>query len=176
MSHLALSPKPSRKKVQLATLYRCQSLANYMTLPMIKTMMCQSLVAHLTLPMIKTMMVPTGIATVLHTKSHPTTYKLTIPCYRNKWCQATRVPVRLLQIEHLQHLRTPNTTANGWTPTAHHTPVPVPLHWQDQVKAGLDQDVTLSSQPISWGTQQKLPCCASKMRFTYLCPRACLQH
>ena len=29
------------------------------------------------------------------------------------------------------------------TPTAHHTPVPVPLHWQDQVKAGLDQDVRL---------------------------------
>ena len=27
-----------------------------------------------------------------------------------------------------------------------------------------------------WGTRQKLPCCASKMRFTYLCPRACLQH
>ena len=35
--------------------------------------------------------------------------------------------------------------------------------------------VTLSSQPIRWGTQQKLPCYASKMRFTYLCPRACLQ-
>ena len=27
------------------------------------------------------------------------------------------------------------------TPVAHHTPVPVPLHWQDKVKAGLDQDV-----------------------------------
>ncbi len=26
-------------------------------------------------------------------------------------------------------------------PVAHHTPVPVPLHWQDDVKAGLDQDV-----------------------------------
>ena len=26
--------------------------------------------------------------------------------------------------------------------------------------------VTLSSQPIRWGIQQKLPCCASKMRFT----------
>ena len=26
--------------------------------------------------------------------------------------------------------------------------------------------VTFSSQPIRWGTQQKLPCCASKMRFT----------
>ncbi len=27
------------------------------------------------------------------------------------------------------------------TPTAHHTPIPVPLHWQDEVKAGLDRDV-----------------------------------
>lgn len=26
-------------------------------------------------------------------------------------------------------------------PVAHHTPVPVPLHWQEEVKAGLDQDV-----------------------------------
>ena len=34
----------------------------------------------------------------------------------------------------------------------------------------------LSSQLIRWGTQQKLPGCASKMRFIYLCPRACLQH
>ena len=29
------------------------------------------------------------------------------------------------------------------TPVAHHTPVPVPLHWQDKVKSGLDQDVRL---------------------------------
>ena len=35
---------------------------------------------------------------------------------------------------------------------------------------------TLFSQPISWATQQKLLCCASKMRFIYLCQRACLQH
>lgn len=28
------------------------------------------------------------------------------------------------------------------TPVAHHTPVPVPLHWQDDVKAGLDQDTS----------------------------------
>ncbi len=32
-------------------------------------------------------------------------------------------------------------------PTAHHTPIPVPLHWQSQVKAGLDQDVALSLYP-----------------------------
>ena len=29
------------------------------------------------------------------------------------------------------------------SPTAHHTPVPVPIHWQDDVKARLDQDVRL---------------------------------
>ena len=28
-------------------------------------------------------------------------------------------------------------------PVAHHTPVPVPLHWQADVKAGLDHDVSL---------------------------------
>ena len=29
------------------------------------------------------------------------------------------------------------------TPVAHHTPIPVAIHWQDEVKAGLDQDVRL---------------------------------
>lgn len=28
-------------------------------------------------------------------------------------------------------------------PTAHHKPIPVPLHWQEEVKAGLDRDVRL---------------------------------
>ena len=28
-------------------------------------------------------------------------------------------------------------------PVAHHTPVPVPIHWKEEVKAGLDQDVLL---------------------------------
>ena len=28
-------------------------------------------------------------------------------------------------------------------PVAHHNPVPIPLHWQEEVKAGLDQDVAL---------------------------------
>ena len=27
-------------------------------------------------------------------------------------------------------------------PVAHHTPVPVPVHWQEEVKAGLDRDVS----------------------------------
>ena len=28
-------------------------------------------------------------------------------------------------------------------PVAYHAPIPVPVHWQEQVKAGLDQDVQL---------------------------------
>ena len=42
-------------------------------------------------------------------------------------------------------------------PVAHHTPVPVPLHWQSEVKAGLDQDVRLGvlepvpvGEPVTW--------------------------
>ena len=43
------------------------------------------------------------------------------------------------------------------TPTAHHSPIPVPLHWQDAVKAGLDRDVRLGviepvpvGEPVTW--------------------------
>ena len=46
----------------------------------------------------------------------------------------------------------PNATA-----TAHHSPIPVPLHWQDAVKTGLDRDVRLGvlepvpiGQPVTW--------------------------
>ena len=42
-------------------------------------------------------------------------------------------------------------------PTAHHSPIPVPLHWQDAVKAGLDRDVRLGvlepvpiGEPVTW--------------------------
>ncbi|XP_072168844.1 uncharacterized protein [Diadema setosum] len=42
-------------------------------------------------------------------------------------------------------------------PVAHHTPVPVPLHWRDAVKAGLDHDVQLGvlepvpiGEPVTW--------------------------
>eukprot|EP00794_Sanderia_malayensis_P008294 gene8294-9178_t len=42
-------------------------------------------------------------------------------------------------------------------PVAHHTPTPVPLHWQEEVKAGLDQDVALGvlepvpvGAPVTW--------------------------
>ena len=42
-------------------------------------------------------------------------------------------------------------------PVAHHTPIPVPVHWQDDVKAGIDQDVRLGvieqvpiGTPVTW--------------------------
>ena len=42
-------------------------------------------------------------------------------------------------------------------PKAYHTPIPVPLHWQKEVKAGLDQDVNLGviepvpiGEPVTW--------------------------
>lgn len=38
-------------------------------------------------------------------------------------------------------------------PVAHHTPIPVPIHWQDEVKKGLDQDVRLGViEPVPVGT------------------------
>jgi len=40
---------------------------------------------------------------------------------------------------------------------AHHTPIPVPLHWQDEIKAGLDEDACLGviepveiGKPVTW--------------------------
>ena len=43
------------------------------------------------------------------------------------------------------------------TPVAHHSPIPVPFHWQDAVKAGLDRDVRLGAlepvpigEPVTW--------------------------
>ena len=42
-------------------------------------------------------------------------------------------------------------------PVAHHSPIPVPLHWQEQVKAGIDRDVALGvlepvpvGEPVTW--------------------------
>ncbi|GFO13769.1 hypothetical protein PoB_004027400 [Plakobranchus ocellatus] len=40
------------------------------------------------------------------------------------------------------------------TPVAHHTPIPVPIHWQEQVKVGLDHDVRLGViEPVPIGTR-----------------------
>ena len=52
-------------------------------------------------------------------------------------------------------------------PVAHHTPVPVPLHWQADVKAGLDHDVSLGviepvpvGEPVTWC--HRMVICAKK--------------
>ena len=52
-------------------------------------------------------------------------------------------------------------------PIAHHTPVPVPLHWRDSVKEGLDQDVRLGvlevvpiGDPVTWC--HRMVICAKK--------------
>ena len=49
-----------------------------------------------------------------------------------------------------------NIDANA-KPVAVHTPIPVPLHWQEEVKAGLDRDVKLGvlesvpvGEPVTW--------------------------
>ena len=50
-------------------------------------------------------------------------------------------------------------------PVANHTPVSVPLHWQDGVKAGLDQDVRLYvlepvpiGKPVTWCHRMVIQC------------------
>ncbi len=52
-------------------------------------------------------------------------------------------------------------------PVAHHTPIPVPLHWQEEVKAGLNQDVALGvlepvpvGEPVTWC--HRMVICAKK--------------
>ena len=53
------------------------------------------------------------------------------------------------------------------TPSVHHSPIPVPLHWQDAVKADLDRDVRLGvleqvpiGNPVTWCHQMVI--CAKK--------------
>ena len=52
-------------------------------------------------------------------------------------------------------------------PHAYHTPIPVPIHWQEEVKAGLDQDVRLGViEPVPIGTPvtwcHRMVVCAKK--------------
>ena len=51
-------------------------------------------------------------------------------------------------------------------PVAHHTPVPVPVHWQEEVKAGLDRDVRLGViEPVPVGAVtycHRMVICAKK--------------
>ena len=54
-------------------------------------------------------------------------------------CEHQPLPMRLM------------TDPDG-EPIAHHTPVPVPLHWQEDMKAGLDHDVPLGVlEPMAVG-------------------------
>ena len=57
-----------------------------------------------------------------------------------------------------------NADAN---PVTYHIPIPVPLHWQEEVKAGLDRDVALGvlepvpiGEPVTWGNWMVV--CAKK--------------
>ena len=62
--------------------------------------------------------------------------------------------------EHLQYIYLPNTARDALrliidkdaTLVARHNPIPVAVHWQDEVKAGLDDDVRL-------GVLEKVPVC-----------------
>ena len=52
-------------------------------------------------------------------------------------------------------------------PVAHHTPIPVPIHWKEDVKAGLDRDVRLGvieqvpvGEPVTWC--HRMVVCAKK--------------
>jgi hypothetical protein len=52
-------------------------------------------------------------------------------------------------------------------PVAHHTPIPVPIHWREEVKAGLDRDVSLGViEPVPIGTPvtycHRMVICAKK--------------
>ncbi len=52
-------------------------------------------------------------------------------------------------------------------PKAHHTPIPVPIHWREEVKAGLDRDVSLGViEPVPIGTPvtycHRMVICAKK--------------
>ena len=54
------------------------------------------------------------------------------------------------------------------TPSVHHSPIPVPLHWQDAVKADLDRDVRLGvleqvpiGNPVTW-CHQMVICAGGK--------------
>ena len=52
-------------------------------------------------------------------------------------------------------------------PLAHHTPVPVPVHWQEEEKAGIDRDIKLGviepvpiGEPVTWC--HRMVICAKK--------------
>ena len=113
-------------------------------------------------------------------KNHTTNPALlpTIPDHSRQQAKNTGPHFSTLSLQHVQHLRTPDPTSHGGTPmrltidpsatpTAHHSPIPVPLHWQEEVKAGLDRDVRLGvieqvpvGDPVTWCNRMVI--CAKK--------------
>ena len=84
----------------------------------------------------------------------PQTHQLPIPSHRGQWGSARAVPTGPVRSQCFQCLRAPTPTMMSGpplslnidpaaTPKPHHTPIAIPIHWQDEVKAGLDRDVRL---------------------------------
>ena len=96
------------------------------------------------------------------------TNKDAICCYRREQGETTTLPAGFLQRLYLPYLRAPSTTTHDrHTSEAHDCrgcktngvsfPIPVPIHWQDEVKADLDRDVRLEviepvpvGEPVTW--------------------------
>ena len=71
-------------------------------------------------------------------------------------------PLPLMKSKPMRLMVDPNAK-----PVAKHTPVPIPIHWQTDVKAGLDQDVALGviepvpvGEPVTWC--HRMVVCAKK--------------
>ena len=80
----------------------------------------------------------------------------------NTFNTCTHQPLPLMEVPPMRLMIDKNAE-----PVAHHTPIPVPLHWQDKVKAGLDQDVALGvnepvpvGEPVTWC--HRMVICAKK--------------
>ena len=70
----------------------------------------------------------------------------------NAFNMCTNQPLPLMDVPPMRLMIDLNTKL-----VAYHTPIPVPLHWQDIVKAGLDKDMALGviesvsvGEPITW--------------------------
>lgn len=97
------------------------------------------------------------------------TYRITIPYYGGISYGSSTGHTRSVQIKYIfntcEHQALPLMkelpmqlmVGPQVKPVAYHTPVSVPLHWQDKVKSGLDQNVKLGvldpvpiGEPVKW--------------------------
>ena len=71
----------------------------------------------------------------------------TSPSNSSEQRETGKIPSRLLCLKHIQRLGAPAPNVNGWTPyeadgqptsapTAYHSLIPVPLHWQHSHRDG----------------------------------------